>query len=937
MIPLEFLSLNLTSPVHEVEANETVLTVNAAINYNASKPTFLFDFGDGTATQESSLSLARHVYHLIGNYNMKVQASTMCNTSLLTANTIISVPKPVKVLTNMSLYSNATVFGERILFRLFIAQGSDFICLWSLGDNANYTIPRSCSGEMTLTHIYSAPATYTALVTCRNRRSKVSISAVVHVQKLIRGLRIFPVPPTLFGTHFLVRWQIDNGTDVEYKANFSGVLLKIVKSYDELHGEAWVNQSHYKTHGEFVLSVAASNAITKWIYARIKCVILRSVIPFSPIVFHRAKDVEINETVSISFTDVNSVPEINASYIVTYGDNSEVLITSKTLVNLSFNHYGIFTVNITADNGISTFNTSVVIQVHKPVLRLHGAIIPHFAAKVDENVNVTMFLLIGSDFDCQWHFGDGSEPFFQTLNDVLVYFKHYDLNVDGFRNLSISTSHIYKGIGVYNVSTICKNRLSEAKATAFATVQHEITLFKVPKVPPVIFGREFVVNFTIASGTNVTFTAFLNQKELKIEHRNMYYLSNVTPEIYGQPGKHNFTVTAENLVTSLLRQTQIVFIEIKASGVHISMGYFEGNILRSGHGVDMNVFPEKTPVVLQVSTDNGTNLNYTWSVTGANSSWTNKTVTHTFDVAGVYVVSLRVENHVSTVNTVKRIAIQKSASFKKDKGRPVKCTSPKVRNEAVTVEAVIETLGTNSTLRILMDNTTSYWYGDFAKFQEFKKKEINNTLKYKGKLQKSIELHHVYNTPGKYSILAILGNEVSTSLQTCEIEILSRPCKNPDVKLKDIGDNRDDAPSFLTIDNINIAADVDIFCPESRGSKYEWKIFKENLETGLFEYVSNPHLNKGASMLELLLKRRSLPIGLFKLTLTVGMVERELKNFIAAAEGFIKVVKSPLTAQIIGGSEVRRGFGSMLTIDGFNSFDPDVGPGNHSGIIQIFV
>lgn len=97
--------------------------------------------------------------------------------------------------------------------------------------------------------------------------------------------------------------------------------------------------------------------------------------------------------------------------------------------------------------------------------------------------------------------------------------------------------------------------------------------------------------------------------------------------------------------------------------------------------------------------------------------------------------------------------------------------------------------------------------------------------------------------------------------------------------------------SFLIIDNINIVVDVDIFCFEFRGFKYEWKIFKENLEIGLFEYVSNFYLNKGVFMLELFFKRWLLLIGLFKLILIVGMVEWELKNFIVVVEGFIKVVK----------------------------------------------
>ena len=933
MIPLQFLSLNLTSPVHLAEANETQLRVKADINDNATKPTFQFDFGDGTVVGESSLSLARHMYHFTGNYVMKVQAFSLCNSSHLTANNTISVPKPVKILDNVSLISNATVFGETTAFRLIIAQGSDFTCTWSLGDNSNYTIQNSNPGTSDLTHVYSAPATYKVRVACKNRRSEVSTSVLAKVQKLITGLKIFPVPPILFRTQVLVRWQIEDGTDVVYKAHISSnVTLEVVESKNELHAAAWVRPSHYKTHGEFFLDVAASNAVTKWIFARLRCVVLRSVIPFTPKLRHKSRDIEMNETISISFTAVNSLPEINASFSITFGDGSQVVVTRQTFVNHSYEDYGYYTVNITTDNGVSTFNTSIRVQVHKPVLRLQGAIIPNFAARVDDNINVTMFLRIGSDFDCQWDFGDGSNPSSQNLSDNFIYLK----GSKDFTNINISANHVYKDIGVFNITTICRNRLSEVKSTCLVTVQEEITLFQVSIVPPVIFGKDFVVNFTIASGTNVTFTAFLNHKELDVENTDMHYFSSITHDMYDKPGQYNLTVTAENLVTSLLRNTQVVFIEMPISGICISMSYSEANVIRPGYGAEKNIFAENTPVVFQAFVENGTNLEYTWSISNVtmNSSWRNQTMIHAFNEAGVYVVSLLVENHISMINVSVSVAIQKPVSFEKDKDeiRPVTCASPKVRNETVAMEVAIKTLGTNSALQIDIDNNTSYWFGDFSSYTAFKKMKTNNSVHYKGKLSKSLILYHVYKIPGIYNIRAVLANDVSRSLQTCQVEILSRPCKNPTVKLKYVGDTPDDATNFFTIDNILIEAVVDIFCPESKESKYAWTIFQENPEKGTFESVSYARLNDEASMQELRIKRRSLSVGLYRLILTIGMVEEELKDFASIAEGFIQVLQSPLIAEIAGGSEIRRGYGPILTIDGINSYDPDIGLGNHSGI-----
>lgn len=52
----------------------------------------------------------------------------------------------------------------------------------------------------------------------------------------------------------------------------------------------------------------------------------------------------------------------------------------------------------------------------------------------------------------------------------------------------------------------------------------------------------------------------------------------------------------------------------------------------------------------------------------------------------------------------------------------------------------------------------------------------------------------------------------------------------------------------------------------------------------------------------------------------------------SSALGFFMVTKSPLIADILGGNKVTRGKGSVITLDGSASSDPDVGSGNHSSM-----
>ena len=49
---------------------------------------------------------------------------------------------------------------------------------------------------------------------------------------------------------------------------------------------------------------------------------------------------------------------------------------------------------------------------------------------------------------------------------------------------------------------------------------------------------------------------------------------------------------------------------------------------------------------------------------------------------------------------------------------------------------------------------------------------------------------------------------------------------------------------------------------------------------------------------------------------------------IGSARGFFEIVQSPLRAEISGGNRVTRGNGSIITLNGTSSRDPDTAPGN---------
>ena len=82
---------------------------------------------------------------------------------------------------------------------------------------------------------------------------------------------------------------------------------------------------------------------------------------------------------------------------------------------------------------------------------------------------------------------------------------------------------------------------------------------------------------------------------------------------------------------------------------------------------------------------------------------------------------------------------------------------------------------------------------------------------------------------------------------------------------------------------------------------------------------SDKVLSKNGSS-ELLIPRSSLPVGSYSVRLTVKMTGTKV---FGVAEGYIRVINSPIVARIAGGTKTERGFNKTLVFNASLSHDPD--------------
>lgn len=116
-------------------------------------------------------------------------------------------------------------------------------------------------------------------------------------------------------------------------------------------------------------------------------------------------------------------------------------------------------------------------------------------------------------------------------------------------------------------------------------------------------------------------------------------------------------------------------------------------------------------------------------------------------------------------------------------------------------------------------------------------------------------------------------------------------------------------------------------------STLEWRIISET-ELALSESTDGELVSQGTT--EWTINRRSIPAGIYQVKFnalyTVG--DPKFPQTLSAFDfGFIEVIAAPVRAIIDGGSSVRWGSVEIVTVNGSLSYDGDIGPGNHSGLI----
>lgn len=214
---------------------------------------------------------------------------------------------------------------------------------------------------------------------------------------------------------------------------------------------------------------------------------------------------------------------------------------------------------------------------------------------------------------------------------------------DGSTAQGQSVSHVYTGIGTFNVTVIASQGPNSQSATTTVDIRpappppppSPVTGLDAKCTSPVIARNPTNCIATVTAGTDVTFVWDFGGNSGEVEGTSVSH-------IYENPGAYAVTVTARNSYGP--PQAKIVIVQVTEEPIT---------------GLDF-VFPQlilaNIAATFTANVQTGTNVQYIWTF-GDGSTGAGSVVPHAFPKRGLYNVSVRAYNSLSEASTLKSVAV----------------------------------------------------------------------------------------------------------------------------------------------------------------------------------------------------------------------------------------------------------------------------------------
>ncbi|XP_059835038.1 polycystin-1 isoform X1 [Hypanus sabinus] len=582
-----------------------IVKVDAAIN-----ATFRWCFGDGTGdvvyqfSSPYNLSFSvphltvkqavlqhnvTHVYHCPGEYNLSVSASDKYDN--------LSQVLPLRVyshLRNISVNASSNVIatGKRLEFEASLLPSTLGVTYqWLFGDNSSQltgSLPR-------VVHTFTKAGRYNVSVQATNGISNIGAHCVVDVLEEIRGVNFSDNSPTELTAPTIVRASVQSGTSIRWSFDM-GDGTPLTDTFSS------VMNYTYSAVGKYTVTAIASNLLGSANASRAVEVFVLQVCRVTPAGC-------VQERLETNFTAYTPGDAANYLFFWDFGDSSpNETISGQPNISHNYTSSGDFPLYLVVSSNVNKVNyySNVCVQ---PAVRRVVVTPTHGFIQLGNEAMFSAEAFPESQYTYLWDFGAG-----------------IDTQIRGRE-----ANHTFGSSGLYWVNVTAFNNVSSASGTARAEVQAPVTCLEVHLYggfEPNNLVREQTYAFgAVSNGDKMNYSWDFGDGDLVRG-------ANVTHS-FGTVGSFRVKLEGWNMVSSMWKEL-IVCVKTPLLGLKVV--------------ANPSITPVNTSVFLGATLWAGGTVRYFWTFCqGCRSQEGPATINHTFGEPGLFNVTVRAENGISSV------------------------------------------------------------------------------------------------------------------------------------------------------------------------------------------------------------------------------------------------------------------------------------------------
>ena len=567
--PIAHLSCRVIHQARDIEVNETI-QLNATFPQGTNAKA-LVDFADGSSTfgtpirssfcTKCSVMYSLVVSHSYSTYGVYAANMKFYNTvSKKNCTPSIVVHKPVYPLTGFNITCAAANLSTPTACMLSITGGNDFWCDWDFGADGQTNRGHYWNLTLPVENIYNAVGNFTVFTNCSNRLYNTSVIGEAIVQEPITGFLVTCPANQSVDEDFNLHIAVTTGTSMHFEitlqnvfANVSTVQLRI--DTDLKSNTFPISRLNFSAVGVYRLTVKAVNLVTPLqIFTR---EIKVDKVVTNLRLFNADTFICVNQTTE-SRISIDTGTNVTVEWDFNDGQKSTSLFSGDSLrisgdnQTHSYTDHGVYLLNVTASNPVSTLSVTKYLYVQYIVKDIEitsnspqeippGSVT--FTVSVKSGTHPPTNATIDIDF------GNG-----QTKTNIPL---------GGVQAINISSTSPYTTPGIIKVNMTMKNNINSVNLTDWVDVQQSIKDLRIlsyhtggyagygaPGRGPnnTDFPLDYAVLFmaNISDGTAVTYTWNFGDGTQSNDAENTTVLHR-----FSTPQPFNITLWARNSVSSM--------------------------------------------------------------------------------------------------------------------------------------------------------------------------------------------------------------------------------------------------------------------------------------------------------------------------------------------------------------------------------------------------